>query len=248
MQLAKKIQTVLLPEKPSIEGYEIAAYMHPSDDVGGDYYDIINTGGRDWIVIGDVSGHGVPAGLVMMMVQTSITTIIEDQPDLPPAEVLTKVNSTIYRNIQKLGENKYMTITVLASHKDGKFVFSGLHQDIMVYRKRDGAVESIDTDGMWIGVLDDLSGKVTDGAFSMQEGDTLLLYTDGITEAWGKGTVKEQRGPDTQMFGVDRLKEIFRKTGDRPIDEIKKSILEALENFTCNDDVTMILMRCGPIP
>jgi serine phosphatase RsbU (regulator of sigma subunit) len=248
MQLAKKIQTVLLPEKPALEGYEIAAYMQPADDVGGDYYDIINTGGRDWIVIGDVSGHGVPAGLVMMMVQTSINTVIDDQPDLPPAEVLTKVNSTIYRNIQKLGENKYMTITVLASHKDGKFVFSGLHQDIMVYRKRDGAVECIDTNGMWIGILDDLSGKVADGAFTMLEGDTLLLYTDGITEAWGKGTVKDLRGPDTQMFGVDRLKEIFRKTGDRSIDEIKNSILEALGNYTCNDDVTMILLRRGPIP
>ncbi|MCP4610029.1 MAG: response regulator, partial [Planctomycetes bacterium] len=75
MELAKKIQTVLLPEEPKISGYEIAAHMEPADEVGGDYYDVINFEGKDWLVIGDVSGHGVPSGLVMMMVQTAIHTV-----------------------------------------------------------------------------------------------------------------------------------------------------------------------------
>jgi len=243
MQLAKKIQTVLLPERPAIEGYEMAAYMRPADDVGGDYYDIINTAGRDWIVIGDVSGHGVPAGLVMMMVQTSINTVIENQPELPPAEVLIRVNSTIYRNIQKLGENKYMTITVLASHKDGKFQFSGLHQDILIYRKNSRSVDSIDTDGMWIGILDDLNGRIEDGAFTMQPGDTLLLYTDGLTEAWEREAGANRRNSDATMFGIERLREIFKMAGDRPIDEIKNDILRALADYTCSDDVTIMLVR-----
>ncbi|MCP4610030.1 MAG: response regulator, partial [Planctomycetes bacterium] len=75
MELAKKIQTVLLPEEPKISGYKIAAHMEPADEVGGDYYDVINFEGKDWLVIGDVSGHGVPSGLVMMMVQTAIHTV-----------------------------------------------------------------------------------------------------------------------------------------------------------------------------
>ena len=82
MELAKKIQTVLLPRAPAISGLEIAAYMRPADEVGGDYYDVINAQGIDWLVIGDVSGHGVPAGLIMMMVQTAIHTVLEGKPNL----------------------------------------------------------------------------------------------------------------------------------------------------------------------
>ncbi|MCP4135249.1 MAG: AAA family ATPase, partial [bacterium] len=80
MEIAANIQTGLLPQNPFIKDYEISAYMNPADDVGGDYYDIINAEGRDWIVIGDVSGHGVPAGLIMMMVQTSIHTVLTQHP------------------------------------------------------------------------------------------------------------------------------------------------------------------------
>ncbi|MBN2158023.1 MAG: SpoIIE family protein phosphatase [Spirochaetes bacterium] len=243
MQLAKKIQTVLLPEKPSISGYEICAYMNPAENVGGDYYDIINEGGKDWIVIGDVSGHGVPAGLIMMMIQTSISTIIADSPGLPPSEVLIRANNTIYKNIQKLGENKYMTITVLAAHSKGEFVFSGLHQDIMVYRKRTGDVDCIDTNGLWIGVVEDLNGKVGDSSFAMEKGDTALLYTDGIFEAWEKSDYRDRNDPFGQMFGTERLKDTFRKSAEKPIDEIKADILSALEHYECMDDITMVIIR-----
>lgn len=84
MQLARKIQTVLLPKKPVIPGYEIAAYMETADEVGGDYYDVINADGKNWLVIGDVSGHGVPAGLIMMMAQTAIHTVLKERPHARP--------------------------------------------------------------------------------------------------------------------------------------------------------------------
>ena len=71
MALAKKIQTTLIPENPALEDYEISTCLIPASEVGGDYYDVIN-GDNDWIVIGDVSGHGVSAGLIMMMVQSCL--------------------------------------------------------------------------------------------------------------------------------------------------------------------------------
>lgn len=83
--------------------------MKPADDVGGDYYDVINIGGYDWIVIGDVSGHGVTAGLVMMMVQTSIHSVLQGNPGIKPSELIEQVNSVIIGNIRKFNENKYLT-------------------------------------------------------------------------------------------------------------------------------------------
>ncbi len=187
MDLAKRIQTILLPETPAIKGYEIAANMTPADMVGGDYYDIINVGGRDWLVIGDVSGHGVSAGLIMMMVQTSIHLVLYQNPAVNPSKLLTVVNKTISENIKKIDETKYMTINVLACFDDGNFIHAGLHQDILIYRALTSTVESIETDGVWLGIEDDIDGMMTDSSLKINNGDTMLLYTDGITEAWAAG-------------------------------------------------------------
>lgn len=243
MQIAKKIQTVLLPEQPSIKGYDISAYMNPAEDVGGDYYDVISAGGMDWIAIGDVSGHGVPAGLIMMMAQTSINTIIADQPGISPSQVLAKANRTLYRNIRKLHEDKYMTITVLAAHRDGRFMFSGLHEDIMVYRHDRQDVDVLDTNGMWIGILEDIGGRMADDSLILYPGDCMLLFTDGITEAWEKGSVKDKRDPNKSMFGKARLRDIFRQSGAGPVDQIKTAILEGLDPYNCIDDVTLVIVK-----
>ena len=102
MDLARKIQTVLLPTEATISGYEVTAIMRPAATVGGDYYDIFQEAGSDWLLIGDVSGHGVSAGLCMMMVQTAVRAVartLQSQPNRRrPAEVLTLVNSAIHRN------------------------------------------------------------------------------------------------------------------------------------------------------
>lgn len=243
MELAKKIQTVLLPDQPLVRGYEISAYMKPATEVGGDYYDIINVGNMDWVVIGDVSGHGVPAGLIMMMVQTSIHSVLETKPDAKPSELLVLVNGVLYRNIRKLGEDKYMTITVLSCIKDGRFYYSGLHQDIILYRAKKGAVEIVETDGMWIGILDDLNGRVGDSMLSLGIGDTMLVFTDGITEAWKRGSVKNARDPAVDLFGQQRLVDILLRTGSARPREIKAAILESLSGYECKDDVTLVVLR-----
>ena len=243
IQLAKKIQTVLLPNAPAIPGYKISTFMRPAEDTGGDYYDIINAGGLDWIVIGDVSGHGVPAGLIMMMAQTAINTVIRDRPDLPPSEVLIKVNRALYRNIRKLSHEKYMTLSAFAAHKEGRFVFSGLHQDIMIYRKKQDEVELIDTNGMWIGIVDELKGTLTDATFEIGIGDTMLLYTNGIINARQKDAVNRKEKYEDALFGEDRLKAIFKATGKEPISDVKIRILEELETYVCSDDITIVLIQ-----
>ena len=235
MQLAKKIQTVLLPSQPMMIDYEITAYMNPADEVGGDYYDIIHSGGYDWMVIGDVSGHGVPAGLVMVMVQTAIHQSLSMHPDCKPSELLVAVNKVISENIRKMREDKYMTITVLACYKNGRFQFSGLHQDIMIYRALERRVERGKTNGMWIGLMEDIGGMICDEQFIMADGDTMLLYTDGLTEARLKGK--------NDAFGDDRLEALFLDHGDRSTETIKKALLKELNMYACLDDVTFLLIK-----
>ncbi|MCU0822530.1 MAG: SpoIIE family protein phosphatase, partial [Spirochaetes bacterium] len=183
MELAKKIQTVLLPEKPAINGFDVSAYMEPADEVGGDYYDIINAGDMDWIVIGDVSGHGVPAGLIMMMVQTSIRVTLAQNKSLEPSKLLSIINKTISYNIKQMGEDKYMTITVMAAHKNGEFIFSGLHQDILIYNSGMRRVDTVETSGMWLGIIDEIDGLNQNESLKLNVGDVMLVFTDGITEA-----------------------------------------------------------------
>lgn len=243
MQLAKKIQSVLLPKEPTIKGYTVAASMEPAAEVGGDYYDVINCKGRDWIVIGDVSGHGVTAGLVMMMTQTAIHNTLAQNPDISPSQMLETINRTIAENIQKMEEAKFITITVLATSEGGAILYSGLHQDIMVYRAKSKEVEMVETNGVWLGAYDDVQGMLRDETFTLNPDDVMLLYTDGITEAWEKDSSIESRYPGRTMFGVARLREVLRRHGGLSPREIQAAIVQALAGYTTNDDMTLLILK-----
>jgi len=237
MQLAKKIQTVLLPNNPEIDGFEIKGYMVPADDVGGDYYDIINSKERDWVVIGDVSGHGVPAGLVMMMAQTAIHTVVNHYPNISPSELITTINHSIKENLLRLEEDKYMTLTVFAYNKNGNFTYSGLHQDLMIYRKSSGKVEILESRGMWIGLLPDLKDMNIDDSLHMNTGDVLLLYTDGVTESLNT---------DGNMFSDERLLHLFENECNKEnynVKSIKNKIDDAMSSYTAEDDITMVIIK-----
>ncbi len=234
MEITKRIQTALIPENPGLPGYEIVASINPADEVGGDYYDVISVAGRDWIVIGDVSGHGVPAGLVMMMVQTAIHTALIGNPEIPPSRLLSVVNRTIYENIEKMDESKHMTIIVLAGGKDGIFSFAGLHEDILIRRAATGEVVAVETDGMWIGMTDDISGMLSDDTLRLEPGDCMVLFTDGITEA---------RGREGSLFGIERLVRIIGEYGACPASEVHRNIVTTLESWEKPDDVTLVVVK-----
>ncbi len=234
MELAKKIQTVLLPINPAMINYEISASLTPADEVGGDYYDVITVENRDWLVIGDVSGHGVPAGLIMMMVQTSIHSILNESPNMDSIRLLEVVNKTISENIRRLGESKYMTITVFAKIEEGEFVFSGLHQDILIYRCSTNSVEAIETNGMWIGLDDNIEGMNRADKVKLEVGDVMLLYTDGITEA------TDSKG---EMFGDDSLARILNEKGSSSAMTVHDEILSTLSVYNKSDDITLLVIK-----
>ncbi|HNR86994.1 MAG TPA: AAA family ATPase [Spirochaetota bacterium] len=237
MEIAARIQTILLPVAPRIDGFEITGYMRPAEKVGGDYYDVINTPSRDWVIIGDVSGHGVSAGLVMMMVQTAIHFALSRRPGIRPVDLLTHINRGISENIHRISAEKYMTIVLLAHLGDGRFELAGLHPDILVYRARTGAVERVRLHGNWIGIPERVypkNWKSRNQTLALHTGDVMLLYTDGITES---------RSADEDMLDQAGLERILQKAGGGSTNAIRDAILERLAEYTSTDDITMLILK-----
>ncbi|OHD70964.1 MAG: hypothetical protein A2W19_07505 [Spirochaetes bacterium RBG_16_49_21] len=243
MKIAANIQTALLPKRPAVKGYEITGYMKPAAEVGGDYYDIINADGADWIIIGDVSGHGVTSGLVMMMALTSIHTAVKNLKGLSPSQVVEMANRVIYDNVRMLGEDRYMSITVFLLHADGAIDFSGLHQDIMIHRADSHEVEVVETEGIWLGLKPEIKGMLREDTVKLRPGDAMLMYTDGITEAWEKGSVQDERDALKNMYGDKRLAGAFKRLAPQSTAGIRDGILEELESYECADDVTMLILK-----
>jgi sigma-B regulation protein RsbU (phosphoserine phosphatase) len=238
MEVAKRIQTALLPTNRSVGPYEVAARMQPAEEVGGDYYDIIETdAGHRWVAIGDVSGHGVESGLVMMMTQTSILALVERNPDLGPAGVFRAVNTVLVQNISRLRTGRYMTLNVVRLDAD-RLTIAGKHQDILVWRAAQRQVEVVSNEGCWIGVARDVNGEVTDIEVPMQPGDVALFYTDGATEAMS---------PGGEMFGEARLLAAFEElaAAEIPLPAAIDALFARVGAFRArqDDDVTMMLVR-----
>ncbi len=147
LDIAKKVQTSILPKVLELEGYEVAARMVPADDIGGDYYELIVSPDAGWLAIGDVSGHGLDAGLVMMMVQSAMAAIVRMRPYGSPRDMLEALNDVLYENIRKrLGQKDHVTFTLFRISPEGKVVFAGAHEDILLRRKT-GRFETIRTPG-----------------------------------------------------------------------------------------------------
>lgn len=240
MELAKRIQTALLPEKKKISGYEISAVMKPAKEVGGDYYDIIETPAGDrWVAIGDVSGHGVDSGLIMMMAQTSIVSMVNNFSDCEPSSILKSVNTVIRENILRLGSDHYMTL--MAIHlEDTRMTLSGKHQDVIIYRSALNKTEVLPTIGTWLGISDDIEEYLQDIATDINEGDIVLLFTDGVSEATNK---------DGVMYGQERLEQALNQHADLPVGRLLERLVEDINNFQDEqvDDITLVVIKKNSI-
>ena len=239
MDLARKIQTVLLPTDAKIPGYELTAIMRPAATVGGDYYDVFQEAGANWLLIGDVSGHGVSAGLCMMMVQTAVRAVartLQSQPNgRRPAEMLTLVNSAIHRNLSEIGKDHYMTISAFC-FQENQIRYAGLHQDILVFRAAKRKIERIETRGVWLGVLPSVEGMLFEDQLELAPDDVMLLFTDGVTEAsTGKRRYLQTDGLESM------LQEIIPVAPGTA--QIVEFILQRLKDYIIKDDITLIAVK-----
>lgn len=241
MGLAKQIQSALLPSITTLGNYDVAARMVPAEEVGGDYYDCIETThGVRWVAIGDVTGHGVESGLISMMAQTSLLTAVNSTPALTPSEALVRVNATLFENMQRMQARLYMTFTALRVEPD-RVVFAGQHQDILVWRARTREVETIQITGTWLGLARSIEDALCDAEIVLDPDDVLLLVTDGITEA---------DHASGEMFGVRALADVFRTHAAGDLRTLVDTIVRAAvgEGNAHPDDATVVaLKRRAPV-
>lgn len=239
MELAKKIQTVLLPEKISHAELEIAAEMVTADEVGGDYYDFIYDNNDSlWISIGDVSGHGVTPGLIMMMAQTAHLNSVQEQLNPSPRTVISSVNKLLSYNITgRLKETNFMTMTSMKYLGKGDFIYSGAHLDILVYRDNSQEVELFETSGTFLNLIPDISEIVTEDRLHLNSGDIMVLYTDGVIEAIDKSD---------KLLDISGLIHIVEKNSQLSTEKLKDCIISNVMDW-CNgnykDDITVLVVK-----
>lgn len=240
LEIAAQIQRALLPPSPSHADFEFAGRMVPADEVGGDFYDVLSDpkDGALWISIGDVSGHGVGAGLVMLMAQAAFASHFLNDSAAAPARVLREVNALLCENItNRLRDNKYVTAQLLTYHGAGKFVCVGAHEWPIVYRAKTGRCETIEAPGPWLGIISELS-DVPVTTLTVEPGDVLCLYSDGITEA---------QNAAGELFDLERMSAVLEAAlaQGQALDDVTRAVFDAVEAFSGrhDDDWTMLLAK-----
>jgi PAS domain S-box-containing protein len=231
LHIARLIQQTLLPKSlPGLPDYEVAAYYQPARQVGGDFYDFLELpDGRLGLIVGDVSGKGVPAALVMAITRTMLQAAYRLGS---PGEILEHVNNTLYRDIPP---NMYVTcLAALLDSRTGRLQYANAGHDLPYLRHADG-VSKLRATGMPLGLMPGMSYEQKE--FTLQPGDSVLLYSDGLVEA---------HDPQREMFGFPRLQGFVgaHPGGATLID----SLLAELERFAGEeweqeDDITLVTLQ-----
>jgi HAMP domain-containing protein len=234
IELAQRIQTSILPGTPSVADLAIAATMVPTAEVGGDYYDVLPVDDGCWIGIGDVAGHGLDAGLMMLMTQSIVAALVARDPTASPRDVLCTLNEVLFDNIHnRLRRDDHATLSLLRYHRNGTITFAGAHEEILVCRAATRTCEVIETPGTWVGGRRDIRQGTVETTLELAPGDTLLLHTDGATE------IRNAKGEE---FGLARLEAELLKVGDRPVSEIVEHLVFAVGGWgDALDDVTFVV-------
>jgi serine phosphatase RsbU (regulator of sigma subunit) len=245
LEIAATIQRAMLPPSPSHPDFEFAGKMAPANEVGGDFYDVLSSPEKRalWITVGDVSGHGVGAGLVMLMTQVAFAAHFLCDPTLAPDIVFRQVNSLLRENIaERLHDDKYVTGQLLAYAGNGRFRCVGAHVWPLVYRAKSGKCEVIATAGPWLGILPKLD-EVPLTMIDLEVGDVLCLYSDGITEA------PSSKG---ELFDTDRLASTLEAAlgANAVLATVTEKVFAAVEAFSGrhDDDWTLMLVRRSGSP
>jgi len=240
LDVARQIQMMILPrpeELENIAGLDIAGYMEPADEVGGDYYDVLHTDGVVTLGIGDVTGHGLESGILMLMTQTAVRTLQEIR-EADPVIFLDTLNRTIYKNVQRMDSQKSLTLAIV-NYADGKISISGQHEETILVRKG-GHIERIDTMslGFPIGLDSDITEFINHVVFELEPGDGIVLYTDGIPEAKDINKVQYQ---------VERLCEVVSENWDKSAAGVKDAIVADVRRHIGTqkvfDDITLLVLK-----
>jgi serine phosphatase RsbU (regulator of sigma subunit)/predicted ester cyclase len=237
LRVARSIQQASLPkEVPELEGWLIAPYYQPAREVGGDFYDFhLLPEGRLGLVVGDATGKGVPAALVMST--TCGMLRLAAQSHSSPAEMLRGVNEVLFPNIPT---NMFVTcFYAILEPKSGHLLYANAGHDLP-YLHRNGNAEELKARGMPLGLMPEMSYEEKETI--LHSGEAALLYSDGLVEA---------HDPAGDMFGFPRLRTLMAEHGEKR--SLGDLLLEELFSFTGErweqeDDITLLTLRRSAPP
>ncbi len=234
LKVARSIQQASLPkEVPELEGWQISPRYRPAREVGGDFYDFLELpNGHLGLVVGDATGKGVPAALLMSTTCGMLRAVALSLNS--PGAVLERVNEALSARIPA---NMFVTcFYAILDPKSGSLTYANAGHDLP-YLHRNGEAEELRARGMPLGLMPGMSYEEKET--SMREGDGLLFYSDGLVEA---------HDPNGEMFGRPRLSRLISAHGVGSGEELRDSLLAELERFTGQnweqeDDITLVTVQ-----
>ena len=239
LELASKIQREILPkEKPVLDGYDIVGGLIPADEVGGDCFDFIHSASGDfYMYLGDVTGHGVSAGIVSSVANALLYSAVGFTSD--PKGILVDVNKILK---EKTVSNMFMTMVFvkICCSEGGKlqYVNAG-HNRVLKFNASDGSMEELEAGGMALGMVADIDKVLTIQNVVMGKGDVLLLYSDGIPEAYNEAE---------KQYGMDNFKKAMQDYCDLETAQgIKNALLADVKEYMGKavqaDDMTVVVIK-----
>src|ERR671910_2782808 len=233
LRLAQSIQRASLPEEvPDLEGWQISPYYQPAREVGGDFYDFIEIDDeRLGIVLGDATGKGVPAALVMASTRSMLRAVAQAS-NYSPADVLGRVNESLVADIPP---NVFVTcFYAILDPKSASLSYANAGHDLP-YVRRGGDCEELMARGMPLGLMPGMSYEEKE--ITLEEGEVAFFYTDGLVEA---------HAPDGEMFGFPRLRALIAEHAQK--ESLEEALLGELYFFVGDgweqeDDITLLTLR-----
>ena len=236
LQVARGIQQASLPrEVPTLEGWQTTPYYRPAREVGGDFYDVFELDdGQVGIVVGDATGKGVPAALVVTATCSMLRAVAQALGSFSPGEVLERVNETL---LARIPPNTFVTcFYTILDPESGRLTYANAGHNLPCCRHGEHAVSELDARGMPLGLMPEMTYEENESFLVPGEG--VLFYTDGLVEA---------HNPGGEMFGTPRLKSLLSELPEGGT-ELSTTLVEGLESFTGEeweqeDDITLLTLQ-----
>jgi predicted ester cyclase len=234
LRVARSIQQASLPkEVPELEGWRIATYYQPAREVGGDFYDLFELEeGRVGVVVGDATGKGMPAALVVSAASSMLRAVAQAFHSSSPGEVLSRVNETL---VARIPSNMFVTcFYAILEPKSATLSYANAGHDLPYMRHSDGDAEELRARGMPLGLMPGMIYEEVE--VSLREGKSVLFYSDGLVEA---------HDPKGEMFGFPRLRALVAEHGEER--ELGEFLMEELYSFVGEgweqeDDITLLTL------
>jgi predicted ester cyclase len=234
LRVARSIQQASLPkEVPELEGWRIATYYQPAREVGGDFYDLFELEeGRVGVVVGDATGKGMPAALVVSAASSMLRAVAQAFHSSSPGEVLSRVNETL---VARIPSNMFVTcFYAILDPKSATLSYANAGHDLPYMRHSDGDAEELRARGMPLGLMPGMIYEEVE--VSLRESKSVLFYSDGLVEA---------HDPKGEMFGFPRLRALVAEHGEER--ELGEFLMEELYSFVGEgweqeDDITLLTL------